>query len=464
MQFLKKKALESGPRPFLIVARTRTQLVELRRVKRLIDETAGCQSILFVESQTLLDEPGSRLIPGNSNVRGTQALFRSMLLRAFAFFFFSFAHCESRRQGIISAEILVEYRRNLKLFRRVLQGLKPAGIVVAEDGLGGNFVLVEAARRLRIPTYIVPYEYSGRRQIHEQIRRVASSIEAELVRGKHREVAAKKFKKWVDNLDDSQKVFRVPWPMILAIESAGLTIDNPWTVHGGSADVLCAESEKMIEHYRREGVPERKLRLTGSLAHDDLFRKLEVVAQEKPRGLTILCALPPDYFDAHCPSAFQDYEALIRYWVGVLGSVIADVIYQAHPAAREKLRALNISGLKLDNRDITELIARSDILVTSVSSIIRLAIGARKPVVNFDVYKFDYDDYRDVPGVATVSSAFDFEQAIRAMAFAPNCAEISEMMKERAGAWAMLDGGVAERLKSALGISALSRPLTRRNE
>jgi len=87
------------------------------------------------------------------------------------------------------------------------------------------------------------------------------------------------------------------------------------------------------------------------------------------------------------------------------------------------------------------LIPRCDVFVTAVSSVMRWAIAGRKPVVNYDVYNFDYPEYVDAPGVANVATKDDFRSALRRLATdaAAWSAEVAEQTA-RGGAWGTPDG------------------------
>ncbi|HAU0491499.1 TPA: hypothetical protein JBG21_14710, partial [Legionella pneumophila] len=101
---------------------------------------------------------------------------------------------------------------------------------------------------------------------------------------------------------------------------------------------------------------------------------------------------------------FKSYNDLVDYWISALKNLPnVKLLFQAHPAVtQEQRKYIESKGITLLTDDITKLITECDLLITSVSSVIRLAIVCKKPVINYDVYHFNYPDYLSAPGVIHV--------------------------------------------------------------
>lgn len=402
---------------FLILANLASQLVEFRRLATML-RARGETVRLMVEHKGLLSEPGAVLLPaGDTGNPAIRAWIAEKLSGS------SFAKAVS--SSISAADR--EYERE-----------RPKAVIVGEDGVGGNLAWIAAAKRSGIPVIVLPYEYSGAEQAVAAIR---PNIDDFRVSGMVTEIFARTRPAWVREID-GQRILRLPLRYALAYEFAGAAPKNPWTVHGGRADVILAESPQMVQHYQKEGVPASKIAQTGSLAFDDLH---EAMKRAKPPGdrLRILCALPPDYTANRGPMPYPD---LIRAWL-IEANKHGDVTVQSHPAARENLRE---NGVAFDTRDITTLIAETDLLVTSVSSIIRYALAAGRPVLNFDCYKFDYPDYKTAAGCSTVS---DMDQY--AGMLAEVTADIGSFRQQAAmdaARWGVIDGNAADRIAAVLGL------------
>lgn len=402
---------------FLILANLPSQLVEFRRFAAFL-QRRGEFVRLLVEGDHLLSEPGAELLPS--------------------------AH---RSEVPMSAK-LAEWVSNSKFPRIVFSAMqdakaefqsnRPKCLIVGEDGVGGNLAWISVARSMGIPVVILPYEYSGVDQVIQAIRPSIQDYRADGVVGRAFSLI---HPRWVREID-GQKTLRLPLRFALGYEFAGVAPHNPWTVHGGRAHMLLAESTQMADHYDREGLPKAKIAVTGSLAFDDLYESLQT-ATAPGTSLRILCALPPDYTEARGP---MPYSALVSHWLNQ-AQKHGSVTVQAHPSARKSLENI---GVEFDTRDITTLIAENDLLITSVSSIIRFALAARRPVLNFDCYRFNYPDYVDAAGCVTVETLADFDVKLAEICYA------IEPYRIRAAAdaqrWGVVDGKAANRIATALGL------------
>lgn len=394
---------------FWFIAQLPTQIVELRRVRALLDKS-GHDTRFFVEREELLTEPGSELLPQGLPAKPPRL---ARLLDILAPGVFAVASGMLSNRASAKAEISRQ---------------KPKAILVGEDGVGGNLPWIAEAAEIGVPVVVVPYEFSGRKQAMDH---VSANLADHAVSGVLGRWFARVRPAWVSE-HAGQKVFRLPLRYALGYELAGVAPPMPWTVHGGRAAMLLSESPAMSRHYAKEGIPQGKVVETGSIALDDLAEALDGKRNDRD-GLRILCALPPNY-----AASKQEYAELVRFWVAEARKH-GDVTVQAHPAARSELASL---GYELDGRDITKLIAECDVFTTCVSSVIRLALAAGKPTVNFDCYGFGYDDYNDEPLCSTVSTKDQFSRSLANAAANPSGTTTSE--------WGRLDGLSSSRILTAL--------------
>lgn len=406
---------------FVFLVQLPTQLVEFRRLRRLLTQQ-GFEHKLFVESSALLSEPDSEILPvlepAPSDLAGTTWL-------------------DKHVPG--TAAVTAAARAARRSAHEYLMSLGATALIVGEDGVGGNLPWIAEATRMGLPVYILPYEFSGRRQVDLSISAAPNDY---ALSGWFARLFSWVRPRWSGSVN-GQRVFRLPLRFALGYEVAGVAPKRPWTVHGGKASLLLAESARMVQHYTSEGVARGKVVETGTLALDDLHSA--AASKINTPRLSVLCALPPDYTSAYGPGPYAEE---MQSWVD-LASQLGDVTIQAHPAARERLTKL---GFAIDSRDIATLIGHCDVLVTSVSSIIRLALAAGKPVVNYDLYKFGYDDYTDAKGVRTMSDAEGFRRTIESLAHPAEFNALRTKAVTDAARWGTVDGLAHLRLKSALGL------------
>lgn len=337
-------------------------------------------------------------------------------------------------------------------------------LIVGEDGVGGPSRLISMAKTKKVKTLILPYEYSSRKQIIESL--IPSNVRIQkpsLLKA----AVCFLFPNWCLEFE-GRKLLRLPPVEILLRELTGDSIENPWTVHGGAGHLILAESLKMKNHYLSEGVSESKVTVTGSLTSDEIHRmtRSEIVNNKsynhrpvgEPRRLKVLCAFPPSYISERghlCE--YNSYTALVLDWIGLIESSLkADVTYQAHPNLARIDRNTLEKNIELNSSDIMELISGSDLLVTSVSSIIKTAIQFGKPVVNYDVYKFNYPDYEGTEGVFHVTSRAEFEAVLRDFDNPKFREDSTRRIIQSAAKWGVVDGKSWDRILEIIEITTTS--------
>jgi hypothetical protein len=348
-------------------------------------------------------------------------------------------------------------RKELRWARETLSTHKPVLLAVTEDGVGGPVPLVHTARRLGIPVLVIPYEFSTLKQPVLSIRSGPRHKDHVINSALRRWVAAR-YPSWALTWEE-EPLLRLPAMHVLSFEWLKMAPPQPWAVHGGEADRVAVESPAMQRHYLSLGMPPAKLTLTGALSDDNLYQHMlrrdetrRALFQElgwAEDSLFLLCSLPPDYTGKRQEACFSNYRDQLTFWIHTLRQLGRfKVLYQLHPAVTDAEKNFVASlGVPVTTQDPAALIPCCDLFITSVSSIIRWAIACGKPVINFDVYRFDYDDYRDVPGVLTVNETAAFEAEISKLT--PCSGYLQDLTdKQRASVkeWGMLDGSSGSRM------------------
>jgi len=270
------------------------------------------------------------------------------------------------------------------------------------------------------------------------------------------------FPKWVVS-HRGTRLTRVQPHRIVAMEVLGLAPRRPWQFNSSRADVITMESPAMADYMAAAGMGRQQMRIVGSTADDVLA---EILANRDRRreelcrslGLPtdrpiILTALPPDflYVEGGRPECdFRDYESLVEFWIKSLCSVEGyNVIISMHPSAKAaEMRALERHGARISTLTTPELVPLCDIFVAAISSTIRWAIACGIPVVNYDVYRYRYnDDFAKVEGVLTVEEQGDFLSILSRLAHDKEFYR-NVQAKQRADArhWGFLDGTCSGRM------------------
>jgi hypothetical protein len=341
-------------------------------------------------------------------------------------------------------------------YRRLLLDLKIDLVVVTEDSVSSRSrALLAAAERLRIPALLLPFTIVN----PEEAATVIRQLPAHRVRRLDQHAFAAMRPRWVRK-DREGALLRLPVGRAAVLELAGLAPPEPWIANRGYA-VIAAESPAMQQRYVAFGVPAEQIVLAGSLIdpvlEDARQRRGELRAAllgrlglpEKP---LLLCALPPDQFPLGPPAEnpYLSYPQLLADWLASLKAV-ADrfaVVVRPHPrVAGQELEQLHQSGLAVAWDDTAQLVPLCDLYVASCSATIRWAIACGRPVVNYDVYRYGYDDYAGVAGVLHMDRAGDFDATLDELASNPvRLKSVAEAQAAAAGEWGCLDGGSQQRL------------------
>ena len=103
-------------------------------------------------------------------------------------------------------------------------------------------------------------------------------------------------------------------------------------------------------------------------------------------------------------------------------------------------------GLTLTDKDTASLIPHCDVYVASVSATIRLAIAAGKPVINYDCYRYRWQDFAKVAGVITVEDEASFHRELARLSDPSARDALAARQREFAARANLLDGRAGERM------------------
>lgn len=334
----------------------------------------------------------------------------------------------------------------------------PLLVVLPEDNLFyNNQFVVRAAHLSAIPVVIVPFTIVNTLEWAEAFFDVALY---QANKGWNR-LFAIAFPRWV--LQHRGRRLILPPVYILGCEYFDMVPHNPWLINSGHADVIAAESQFMSDYYLRAGIRKEKIRFTGALADDKLFSLINDRDQHRRilggsfkvsiREKVILIGLPPDQFGAGKRQGceFDTYQDLIQFMVGAVTSFSASdatVLLNLHPRINLANAAwLKALGATIIDEPIERLVPLADVYVAVASATIRLGISCGIPVVNYDAYQYDYDDYKGLAGVCEVKSKQDYKAVLEGLIHDQSFySKIKSEQQVTAGNLCLVDGKAGERL------------------
>lgn len=361
--------------------------------------------------------------------------------------------------------LIAHYRNQIRLTNKLVAEIQPDVVILPEANIAyATAALTRAAHNNGVGVVIVPFTIANATELAEAYwHNPDFSMGPKLNR-----FVATLFPKWV-LLYKGRKILPARGAQIIATEFFRLAPPLPWIINSGDADVIAVESERMQEYYIEAGLPESKLVATGALSDDILSRGIFFANTRRASlyaelGLTndlplLLCALTPDQIRAGREGCdFISYTALVDFWLSNLAKVKNfNVVIRLHPRMKiEDYWFIEDYGIKVAAWDTADLIPLCDIYVASVSATIRWAIACGKPVINYDVYRFRYQDFSQVKGVITIEEKHDFTSVLsRLTNDLVYYEEVASAQRQEAKFWSHLDGKSGERMLSLIDSFAI---------
>jgi hypothetical protein len=354
---------------------------------------------------------------------------------------------------------LAQVKTRLARADRLLADVDPVAAVVSEDGISGPFDLLTAIRDRGVPLVDVPYGFGTRRDLELEMLRKAASGEAHHPTGVYGALVRRFSPHWISG-GEAPGLLIFPSKYVVGLEAAGATLRDPWIIHGGFADRLCAESAVQMRWYEGEGIPPGKIVLTGSPYCDMMAESVAADAPARralrsggaidPAALRVLVCWPPSYHESRGEaSEFATYAEMTRRLLGFLTRLGGcSVTVSLHPAVDAATRDMVAREMIHPSTDsILSLIPRHDVMISYYSSTIRWAIAAGKPVVNFDAYGIGLPTFDGAPGVLKTRTFAEFRVVVERLVGDPAFRE--EVAARQAGVardWGVLDGGCTQRV------------------
>jgi hypothetical protein len=360
---------------------------------------------------------------------------------------------------------LIAFLRLALSFGRVrwmLGKINPDVIVLFEDNVSDFTRLVgAAASRRNIPYVVLPTTIPNPREAASFFR--AST--AHTLTGTVARWVAHRWPQWKYDFD-GHVMLRLTPPEIIAMRVLGLDCPTPWILNSGQAAAICVEGPATKRIYQRFGVDARQLADTGSVVDDVLFevsrdcieRRVALMRDFgiRPGRMLVVVAFPPNQFAARWTSTFEyaSFEQLVDGWLQALSPLLGsvDILISPHPRLDPAaLKPLQAVGCHVFENPTEELVPLADIFVASISATIRWALALGIPVINYDCYRYRYDDFKPAPGMLLVEDQTAFGLALRRLCTSSTAyAELREKQQADGFNWGFIDGQFSARFRDLL--------------
>jgi hypothetical protein len=368
----------------------------------------------------------------------------------------------ARGQGLMQrlrgGTLFVPFERCLRTTRdaaRVLEQCAPHVVVLAEDNVGyATGAFTKLAHSHQIPVLVFPYTIANAREFAEAYFDVPANQISAWPNG----LVARLYPQW-RLTHKGRTLVRLPAGDILAQEWLGLAPPAPWALNSGFADAIAVESQHIVNFYRAAGLRTEPLLATGAIVEDDmavalreadsrresLYRRLGLPARRR----LLVSALPPNQMTTRPHPVFKSYEEMLAAWLAPLSRVKNyNLVVRPHPRIdRRMFPFIERLGGVISEDDTASLVPLCDIYVASVSATIRWAVACGIPVVNYDVFRYQYDDYADAAGVLTIEEHQDYVQTVERLTTDPDFyTAVRNRQQDCSKQWGFMDGRSSERI------------------
>lgn len=358
------------------------------------------------------------------------------------------------RVGCTLAKLLLYAVKMKRIIQPLLKSKSFTAIVIVDEPATIQlFLTVRSAAKMNIPTVVIPYSISNESEPLESYKDNPRHI----VSKRMTPYIKKLFPRWC-RFYEGNLLIRLPIESIIIWKLFNLQDDNPWMYCTGYSRAVVATSEFHKQYLQRSGVPSEKIINLGTLCDDVLatsFLKRKARKErtdevhEKP---LLLCGLPPDQSRE---TVYGSYTDFLLAWADCLLKAEKagwQVVVRPHPAVKDDaVQLLKDKGLSVSFEDTASLIPIADIYFTSISSTIRWALACGVPVINHDIYMYNYSDFEDASGIFTtiepVKMQVELERLINNL---EELGHVQRALSKEREFWGYLDGKNGDRLLSFL--------------
>lgn len=308
--------------------------------------------------------------------------------------------------------------RREKIFFKLLD---PKLIILAEDS-ESYFTpqLIKMGHDHDVKSVVFPYTFANQYEFLEDAffydRRCNSSFFNFLV--------SLIFPKWTAEYKGKRLLKNSPF-FIFSTELFRVSPPNPWVMSSGFSDVIAVESCFMKDYYSKAGIPEEQMLEVGFLSIDHLYQTFlnkksvrENLAKRldiDPEKPWIICAVPPSQWP-RAGVGFRSYNHFLDEFFGFFSQFNdVEVIFKFHPRLDffEVKKICDQYHIKSAEEDTVELIGMGDAYIASVSSTIRWALALGLPIINYDIYDYNYGDFDSAQNYDLVVTMDQFKDAFR---------------------------------------------------
>ncbi|MGE3272008.1 MAG: CDP-glycerol glycerophosphotransferase family protein [Chloroflexota bacterium] len=350
------------------------------------------------------------------------------------------------------------------LARRILARYRPAAVVVIQDTLLLERFLVRAANRAGLPTLVVQWAFSYPQAMYDRLRSIQfAPATPRTPRSRLRQLAG--------------PLTRALYQSVLG--ALGLRFNLVESYGGGEARLFAVMGAAFREQFLAQGVRKDEIAVTGHPTHDAVFQRVQQLDQAAHARIRHQYDLPQDrtiVLYATQPVLWrkvisrETLEANVRAMASAVQEIpdctfVLKLHPREDPADYAFCATLKPPVRVIVQAEMPDLIAASDLFVSSSSSTVLLAMLLDRPIVtvNFDEVPH-FDQFEPIGGTVHVRTHAAFADTMKHLMTDEDAREkLQRQRHEVVGRYTRFDGRAAERiaglLADALGRSQVAPPV-----
>ena len=289
------------------------------------------------------------------------------------FILFNFLKSKFKRMIEVKSDQIVKLIEAKFISAVVIQNDRSAGIEAAA---------IRAARQQGLKVFVLPFAYSADYKSSYKLRQ-----------NKIYDFTYRQPKQAVYRDDElGIKSFFRPYES-QGLEELGLLPFNPWVIGGSGFASVLLDSERELNRLISLGGDKKNYLVTGLASHDDIYTAW-TKAKNELRDKKIVTVALPQYWEHGLASK----EAHFKFLDGMLESLSAldaYIVISLHPKMNlaDYEYMINKFGVEISKKPLLNIIANTDVLVSTFSSTVAWALMCQKNVVIVDHVGLGYKDF-----------------------------------------------------------------------
>jgi len=376
-----------------------------------------------------------------------------------------------------------------RLAKKLIRNLAPICTIISQERPYFYLPVLKAMNDLKVPVILIPAADSSpvgcawlRRENYTLMAGLNDDQEpSDTVVGGLFTVALNRLvNRWMPSQvyhSDWGKMLFYPAVQILLLKTMGMLPRSPWCDGTSFTDRIVisgADEEAMFEDF---GIKPSELLFYGNHTLDELYetwldqtdiRNSLINDYGLDRDKKILIVTLPRLWEQLITSEEEQWQS-IREILDVLSAQDYNVVVSLHPSIigdhynwieREY-------PVKICQESLADILVAADIFVASYSSTIRWAVGLGIPVVNVDLWSFNWKIFPNLTGIETVNNIAELDELLRRFTTNANGSNLNDGSRQPGDSNSVIvDGRSKERLLSyiqSLDDSAKSTAAPSRN-